>query len=153
MKKFLLYIGFFFATLSAIAQAPDDLGQQNPKRQEKIKALYVAYITQQLSLTPEEAQKFWPIHGQYDTELRSVNMGNANELDRQQAALNVKKKYQASFVKILGADRTNDFYKKDAEFRKKMLEKLRQIRQKKNNMQDGGGGGMRRKPNDEGLGN
>jgi sulfite reductase alpha subunit-like flavoprotein len=151
MKNILLYIVFFFSALSGIAQAPDDLGQQNGKRQEKIKALYVAYITQQLSLTPDEAQKFWPIHGQYDAELRAVNMGNTNELDKQQAALNVKKKYQANFIKILGADRTNDFYRKDAEFRKRMIEKLKQLRQKQNERQ-GGNGGMKRRPNAEVLG-
>ncbi len=149
MKNILLYIVFFFSTLNAMAQAPDDMGLQNGKRQEKIKALYVAYITQQLSLTPDEAQKFWPIHGQYDAELRSVNMGNTNELDKQQAALNVKKKYQTSFTKILGADRTNNFYKKDAEFRKRMIEKLKQLRQKQNDRQ-GGNGGMRKKPNPDG---
>jgi hypothetical protein len=150
MKSFLLYMCFLFTTLNVVAQVPDDLGKQNPKRQEKIQALYVAYISQQLSLTPDEAQKFWPIHGQYDAELRSVNMGNANELDRQQAALNVKKKYQPNFIKILGTDRTNDFYKKDAEFRKRMIEKLKQMRQKQNNMQ-GGNGGMKRRPNAEGF--
>lgn len=90
--------------------------------------MYIAYVTQQLKLTEDEAQKFWPVHAQYDNEIKAVR-SDLTELDRQQAALNVKKKYQDKFIKILGADRANDFFKTDAEFRKKMIERLRKIRQ------------------------
>jgi hypothetical protein len=131
MKKLILYICFLFVAINVTAQTPDDVGQQNPKRMEKIKALYVAFITQQLSLTPDEAQKFWPVHGQYDAELRATKGGVSDELEKQQAALNVKKKYQASFSKILGADRCNTFYKKDAEFRKRLVDKLKEMKQKR----------------------
>ena len=33
---------------------------------EKIKALKVAYITNQLDLTADEAEKFWPIYNDYE---------------------------------------------------------------------------------------
>lgn len=33
---------------------------------ERIKALRVAFISDRLDLSPEEAQKFWPIFNQYD---------------------------------------------------------------------------------------
>lgn len=137
MKKIILYLGFLFSFFAAAAQtAPtEDL---SPQKEEKIKALYVAYITQQLQLTPDEAQKFWPLHAQYDAELRTINTGTANELDRQQAILNVKKKYQSSFTKMIGSERSNNFYRQDGEFRKKLVERLKQMRQQRNN------GGMRR---------
>ena len=146
MKKFILYLVLAFAVFSAKAQT-EDLGVdvQNPKKEEKIKALYVAYISQQLSLTADEAQKFWPVHSQYDAELKSINASNVSELDRQQAVLNVKKKYQGNFSKILGNERSNSFYKQDGEFRKKMVERLKQIRQQRkiNNGNTNNGGGAR----------
>ena len=53
--------------------------------------------------------------------------------------LNVKKKYQGNFIKILGSERSNNFYRQDAEFRKKLVERLKQMRQRKmENNNDGG---------------
>jgi len=49
---------------------------QGPKK-EKVKALKVAYLTNNLSLTPTEAEKFWPIYNAYDEkqfELRHEKM-------------------------------------------------------------------------------
>ena len=105
----------------------------NPNKEQKIQALYVAYITQELKLSETEAQRFWPVHAQFDAEIKAVK-AEASELDRQQAALNIKKKYQDRFSKIIGAQRTNDFYIKDGEFRKKMIDKLRQLRQQRQGM-------------------
>ncbi len=155
MKKFLLYISFILVGFTASAQTPDVVDEQpDTKRQEKIKALYVAYITQKLSLTPDEAQKFWPVHAQYETELKAINTSTTDELKRQQLVLDVKKKYQANFSKLLGGDRCNHFYRQDGEFRKKMLERLKQMRQQRMNNGDRPDGkprgGMRRdnpKPN------
>ena len=123
MKHILLYISIFICSINLAQAQPDPA-----KREEKIQALYIAYVTQQLKLTEDEAQKFWPVHAQYDNEIKAVR-SDLTELDRQQAALNVKKKYQDKFIKILGADRANEFFKTDAEFRKKMIERLRKIRQ------------------------
>lgn len=105
----------------------------NPNKEQKIQALYIAYITRELNLTEAEAQKFWPVHAQYDAEIKAVK-ADASELDRQQAALNIKKKYQDRFSKIIGTQRTNDFYIKDGEFRKKMIDRLRQLRQQRQGM-------------------
>ena len=133
MKKFILYISFVFAAFAATAQAGVEDGQVNQKKEEKIKALYIAYISQQLSLTPTEAEKFWPAHAQYEADLRAINKGELNELDRQQSVLNVKKKYQNNFNKIIGNERSNNFYRQDAEFRKKLVDRLKQMRQQRNN--------------------
>ena len=141
MKKFILYLSLIFTVFSATAQTDDAATtMQNPKKEEKIKALYVAYITQQLALTADEAQKFWPVHSQYEAELKNVNVNNSNEIDRQQAVLNVKKKYQGNFIKILGSERSNNFYRQDAEFRKKLVERLKQMRQRKMENNNNGGG-------------
>lgn len=129
MKKILFIVSLVLGSISTVfAQEPsDDAGKG-----QKIQALYVAYITQQLKLTESEAQKFWPVHSQYDAEIKAIGLGG-NELDRQQSILNIKKKYQDRFSKIIGADRTNDFYKTDSEFRKRMVERLKKLRQQNPN--------------------
>jgi len=40
---------------------------QTPK--ERIQALKISYITRALHLTPEEAQKFWPLYNEYQDKL------------------------------------------------------------------------------------
>ena len=122
MKHLFTYIFLLFST--AVFAQPGGDG----KNQQKIQALYIAYISQELKLTEEEAKKFWPVHSEYDNEIKGLKP-EASELERQQAILNIKKKYQDRFTKILGAQRTNEFYIKDGEFRKKLVEKLRNMRQ------------------------
>ena len=117
---------FILSSLQLVAQ--DDMPEG---RQEKIKALYVAYITQELKLTEDEAQRFWPVHTQYENEIKAVKT-EASELDRQQSILNIKKKFQDKFVKILGVSRTDNFYRTDAEFRKKLVERLKKMRENGN---------------------
>lgn len=133
MKKFLPYfLMFLFSGSIANAQniQPDN-NQQN--RGEKIKALYVAYMTKELSITESEAQKFWPVHQEYEQEMKVMNRKDLSELEREENTLNVKKKYQSKFSKILGNERTNDFYKKDGEFRKKLVDQLKKRRQQMEN--------------------
>ncbi len=126
MKKFILIIsvlaGSFFA-----AHAQDEQGGDEAKRQEKIKALYVAYITQELNLTADEAQKFWPVHAQFENEIKGVKQ-DLPELEKQQAILNIKKKYQENFNRILGANRCERFFRMDGEFKRKLLERIRKQR-------------------------
>ncbi len=126
MRYIYLLSAFLLSSLQLFAQ--DDVPEN---RQEKIKALYVAYISQQLKLNEEEAQKFWPVHTQFENEIKDVKK-DVSELDRQQAVLNIKKKYQDKFIKILGPARTDDFYRTDAEFRKKLVERLKKMRENGN---------------------
>lgn len=41
-------------------------GQDIENRIERVKALRIAYISDKLDLSPDEAQKFWPIFNQFD---------------------------------------------------------------------------------------
>ena len=131
MKKLLFFVMILFAAMGLNAQPPNEDRQPNPQRAEKIKALYVAYITQQISLTVDEAQKFWPVHNQFDEEMRAANTSNLPEIEKEEALLKVKKKYSASFTKIIGADRYNKFLIVDRAFRDKIRNKLNEMRQRK----------------------
>ena len=122
MKKYLLIVtlllGSFSMAFAQENQAGDDL-----TKQEKIKSLYVAYVTQQLQLTPEEAQKFWPVHTQFETDLKSIKQ-DQQELIKEEARLNIKKKYQQNFTQILGSNRCDRFFRMNDEFKRKLRERL-----------------------------
>ena len=51
-------------------------------QKEKIEALKMGYISKELDLSPEEAQKFWPVYNQYQKELdaakKNAKKGSAN---------------------------------------------------------------------------
>ncbi|MES2811779.1 MAG: sensor of ECF-type sigma factor [Bacteroidota bacterium] len=58
MKKFYTLLLLFLTVLA--------FGQDLEDRVERVKALRVAYISDKLNLTPDEAQKFWPVFNQFD---------------------------------------------------------------------------------------
>ena len=133
MKKLkIIFILILAGSLQAMAQ--DDMPPPPPgdrmKKEQKIKALYVAFITESLKFTEEEAQQFWPIHAQFEADFRKLDK-QLPELERQQAVLNIKKKYQDKFVKLLGGSRTDEFFRKDAEFRNNLIERLQQRREER----------------------
>jgi hypothetical protein len=133
MKRFLLIVMVLLGSVSTVwAQdvLPDD---DDSKKMEKLQALYVAYITKQLNLTPDDAQKFWPVHAEFERDLKSVP-ANLPELERQQKLLDIKKRYQDRFNKVLGSGRTENFFRKDVEFRRKLAERLRDMKQRRQNM-------------------
>ena len=117
MKKYLLAI---LIALGAISFGNAQDGGEDQKVKD-VKALYVAYVTKQLDLTPEEAQKFWPLHTQFENDLKTVKK-DLPELQKQQAYLDVKKKYQDNFVRVLGANRCDRFFRIDGEFKRKLIE-------------------------------
>lgn len=143
MKKLLLYLLLTLGSLSTTF-AQDQPDNADPsKKEQKVQALYVAYITKELNLTAEEAQKFWPVHAQFDAEMKAIHQKeDMPELQREEAVLGVKKKFQERFTKILGNNRTDNFYRKDIQFRAKLVERLRKMRQQNNINQRP----MRRKP-------
>ena len=62
MKKIIIYIPvFLFCSLSIFAQ-------KKRESREKIRTLKIAYVTEKLNLTENEAQKFWPIYNTYNKE-------------------------------------------------------------------------------------
>lgn len=102
-----------------------------PGRGEKIEAIKVAYITRELNLTADEAQRFWPVYNEYFKELKKAVMENrGDELAAEEKVLNIRKKYKADFKKVLGDDvRVNKVYQVDRKFhemlRKEMQERMK----------------------------
>jgi Spy/CpxP family protein refolding chaperone len=69
MKKNILFlIALFLMSFFASAQ------KSIPKkpREEKIKALKIAFITDELNLTSKEAQRFWPVYNKFNETLHQL---------------------------------------------------------------------------------
>ncbi|AUC77183.1 sensor of ECF-type sigma factor [Olleya sp. Bg11-27] len=78
MKTPIITLLVLLLSFSAIAQ------KDRAKQHEKLKALKVAHITEQLSFTPKEAEAFWPIYNKFDEEkhiLRDVSQAKRNNID------------------------------------------------------------------------
>jgi hypothetical protein len=124
MKRFILIIALFFGSFS-VANAQDGRGE----RMEKIQALKIAFITQKLELTTDEAQKFWPVYNRYEAELRQVITNNkigGNAIDNEEKVLNVKKKYNGEFAKVIGPIKTNTLFNSEREFRGVLMRQLKE---------------------------
>ncbi len=52
---------------------------QDDERRERIKALKVAFLTEQLNLTSQEAQKFWPIYNEFEEKEQKLRRENYNK--------------------------------------------------------------------------
>jgi hypothetical protein len=121
MKKYLLIITIILGSFSFVSA-------QNGQRAEKIQQLKIAFITQKLQLTSAEAEKFWPVYNNYDNEIKQLRSTNKNGdvLDNEQKLLDIRKKYKPSFEKILGAQRANDLYNVERDFRNVLIRKLKE---------------------------
>lgn len=115
MKKlFPVLVIFCWLCLPARSQ-----GHQQRPMAGLVEAYKTAFITQRLNLSTEEAQKFWPIYNAYSAEVRQASATyhqNGNELEWDEARLNIKKKYSVEFLKAISPGKINDFFKAEKDF-------------------------------------
>lgn len=119
---------------------------QDKDRHERIKALKVAYLTEQLELTKTEAQQFWPIYNAFDVQEHQSRKdyyakrkeNNVASLSEQEAKTMIddmlsseKKKceFKETFIrdlqKILPAKKIIKLKIAEDEFNKKMFEEYK----------------------------
>jgi Skp family chaperone for outer membrane proteins len=109
MKRLLLIVSIAFSFLMGVAQNGN-----------RLEALKIAYITKRLDLSPEEAQKFWPIYNQYAEELKKARQdairNNKSEIELDESLLNIRKKYSVQFGQALSPQKIDIFFKSEKEF-------------------------------------
>jgi len=97
---------------------------QGPKK-EKVKALKVAYLTNNLSLTATEAEKFWPIYNAYDEkqfELRHEKMKMIKDRLDSESVDNLSDKQALAMISQI-EDVEDDLYQN----RKKFMASLKTV--------------------------
>lgn len=129
MKKFLLLFCFLIGyTLSGMAQ------DERPV-EGRIEAYKIAFLTKKLNLSPEEAQKFWPIYNKYSDEIRRIQVesrqNKIDEIKREELILNIRKKFNSEFTKALTADKVNTFFRVEKEFNGQVQKEFMERRQQR----------------------
>jgi len=66
MKKSIITLFILFLSVASFSQ------NDRQEKEDKIKALKIAYLTENLDLSTTEAQKFWPIYNTYEEQQQSV---------------------------------------------------------------------------------
>jgi hypothetical protein len=122
-------------------------------KKEKVKALKVAYITDELNLTTEEAQRFWPIYNAFDdkqAELRHEKMkaildrfepGSVEKLSEKDASsllvqmeiieetlFALRKKFIKELQSVLPAKKIIRLKKAEDDFNRQLLRQMRDNR-------------------------
>jgi hypothetical protein len=110
------------------------MAQDEQRDAGRLQAYKIAFLTKKLNLTPEEAQRFWPIYNQYEAEMRSARIENrqnkASEIATEEKILNIRKKYNGEFSKALSTEKVNTLFRSEKEFgnivQKEFLERRNQ---------------------------
>jgi len=145
MKKILLLSIWMFSGWVAMAQDPDPEIDENA--QQRIKTLRIAYISDKLGLTPEQAEKFWPVYQEYSDKRRVLTQefrearkdakqddpAKQEELVKlglalKQKELDLEKDYSGRLLKIITAQQVLNLRRAEGDFQRIILQQLQQRR-------------------------
>ena len=119
------------------------------EREEKIDKLKIAFITDELDLTSEEAEKFWPVYNELEDKLKELRKANrkiqkeidesyetlSNEdakkkletiLENEKKEIDYRKEYSEKISKVIGDKRTLKLLSLEQEFKRELLERLKE---------------------------
>jgi len=141
MRNLLFATLMFLLPITLLAQKP---------RSEEIESLKIAFFTQKLNLSPEEAKVFWPIYNDMQKEQNALrkermqkmisyrktteidNLTDAqvqslitSEFDFKQRDLNLDKKYYNKLKSQLPIKVVGKFYRAQEGFKRELLNKFR----------------------------
>lgn len=145
MKKLLLIGLWVFSGWTLLAQ--DQEPEIDAKAQERIKTLRIAYISDKLGLTPEQAEKFWPVYQEYSDKRRALlqefrearkdakqdDAAKQEELVKlglaiKQKELDLEKDYSGRLLKIITAQQILNLRKAEGDFQRIILQQIQQRR-------------------------
>ncbi|QJD94711.1 hypothetical protein HH214_01895 [Mucilaginibacter robiniae] len=105
----------------------------------RIEAYKEGYMNLKLGMSPEQAQRFWPVYRQYEAEIRTTLMlkrqNNSNsqpngreQLDREayydQKLVDIRRHYTEEFLRILPPQKVSLIYKSEREFKDELIRQL-----------------------------
>jgi hypothetical protein len=116
--------------------------QTKPK--EKVEAMRIAFITNRLDLTPDEAKLFWPIYDNYRHDLSKLrrsfypkddgsdpHLDADRQLEFEQKKLDLKKTYKPQFEQVLGKEKLNKLISAEEDFKRMLIQTIRNRRQQR----------------------
>lgn len=144
MKNLTIIALLFTLPFLALAQRPDD------KKREEIESYKIAYLTQKLELSSDEAKIFWPIYNDYQKEQAELRKERGqkmisfrkmpeidemsdsevqalilNDFNLKQRELNLEKKYYAKLKSSLPIKVIGKYYRAQETFKRELLSRYR----------------------------
>lgn len=145
LRSFILLVSLMVFTISLNAQET----QSKSDKEQEFKSQKIAFFTDKIGLTPEEAQIFWPVYNNYWAKKNKIianrkekmtyfadhseNMSNdemikyADQYIRYEMELaELLDEYHKKFKKILPINKVMKIYLADYEFKTYLLKKIRE---------------------------
>lgn len=157
----LCVLAYSCLTVSAQVQDDPDAAPQNPQAVQKIQNLRIAYISEKLGLTPDQAEKFWPVYREFvqqravlRRELRDFRKTNIDPqhpdpqkeqqlvdlgLKVRQQELDLEKDYSGKLLKVINAQQMLNLRKAEQDFRAMLINQMPQrklMQERKENLRD-----------------
>ena len=152
-----------FMSITAIAQqVPDEMRHEMKRKahMKQVEAMKVGFITKRLDMDAETAQKFWPVYNEYESEMKALRESHKNAMkdahenwkdqsdkkkdellqsrfEMEAKELELKKAYHEQFKKVLSIDQTAKLYHSQEEFKKHLIEELRERHKEAKPMKEG----------------
>lgn len=145
MKNVLLLITIIASGFISTAQHHSN---PPPSREayEKMRTHKIAYLSGKLELTPEEAQRFWPIYNEMEQKLYELREANRPEKGKKlnemsnteiesrinqrfefrEQELNLEKDYYEKFKQVISLEKIVKLYRAEETFRRELLKKLKE---------------------------
>ncbi len=150
-KTGILTILLAFLAIFAYTQIEDENFPILERKRKQIESQKIAFITQKLDLSPEEAQVFWPVYNEYNKQTREENkrfhekhhilMSNFEIITDEEAEelidariihaqklLDIEKEYYLRLKNILPPKKIVRLFEAEREFKKILIKKLNDIR-------------------------
>jgi hypothetical protein len=138
MKKWIMMLMLPFTVLAQEEPARD------PRARQRIEAARIAFITERLGLTPEEAEKFWPVYREFYQkrielrqqleQARKNQNNNATEeqqkrllemeLQVRQRELDLEKEYSGRLLQTIPPQKLLTLRQAENEFREMVLRQI-----------------------------
>lgn len=148
MKRVSIILILFFLSFGAFAQNRDAM--------KKIESARIALITERLGLSPEQAEKFWPVYRQYNLERREirkefrdarqgVDMKSLTEeqskqlvqksMEMKQKELNLEKEYSNRLTEVISTQQLFRLKNAEKDFQQMLLKRIQEQRQRQDQNQ------------------
>lgn len=145
MKILTNIVVMLLLSASLYAQDEDLQQEQDPNIKQKIQAARVAYITDQLALTPEEAEKFWPVYREFAQKRlqlvkqyreakrnpdpnKTVEQNDKDLVDLnlrlKQQEVDLEKDYSGKLLKVISAQKLRTLPEAERKFRQMILDQI-----------------------------
>lgn len=148
MKRVSIILLLFFISFWATAQ--------NREAMKKIESARIALITERLRLSPKQAEKFWPVYREYNTERRElrqeiretrqgVDMKTLTDeqgqqliqksMDIKQKELNLEKEYSHRMTEVISTQQLFKLKNAEKDFQQMVLKRIQDQRQRQDQNQ------------------